>query len=81
MHFTTTQKLDTSEDSYIQLPNGTRFKPSGIQRWLEIWFERKLTWKYLIETKARTPIRLIMRISRPGNIERALGQSAFKQPY
>jgi hypothetical protein len=47
-HFATARKLDTSEESYVQLSNGTTIKPSGTQRWLRPSFERKLTWKHRI---------------------------------
>jgi uncharacterized protein YbgA (DUF1722 family) len=42
-HFTSLRILDTSEKCYVQLPNGTRIKQSGTQRWLRLSFDRKLT--------------------------------------
>jgi hypothetical protein len=81
MHFTTVHKMDTSEECYVQLPNGIRIKPSGTQRWLGLWFDRKLTWKHHIRSNTSSAMRVLIALSRLGNTERGLCQSALKQLY
>jgi hypothetical protein len=81
MHVTTAGTLDTMEECYVQLPNGTRIKLSGTQRWLELWFNRKLTLKHHMRSKTASAIRVFMALSRLGNTKRGLSQSALRQLY
>jgi hypothetical protein len=79
MHCTTARKLDTMEGCYIQLPHGTRIKPSGTQWWLGVWFDRKLTWKHHIRSKTASAMRVFMALSHLGITERGLSQSVVRQ--
>jgi hypothetical protein len=64
MHVTTACKLDTTEECYVELPNGTRIKPSGTPRWRGLWFNRKLTGKQQIRSKTTSAMRVFMALSR-----------------
>jgi hypothetical protein len=72
LHFATADKMDTTEECDVQPPNGTRITPSGTQRWLGLWFDRKLTWKHHIKSKTASVMRVFMTLSRLGNTERGL---------
>src|SRR5205085_1654197 len=56
-------------------------EPSGVQRWLGFWLDRKLTWKHHIRTRTTSAIKVFMALSRLGNTERGLSQSALRQLY
>src|SRR5205085_8107504 len=43
--------------------------------------DRKLIWKYHIRTRTTSAIKVFMALSRLGNTERGLMQSALRQPY
>jgi hypothetical protein len=81
MHLTTARRLDMREECYLQLPNGTRIKPSGTQWWLGLWFDRKLTWKHHIRSKAASTMRVLMVLSCFVNTERGLSLFALRQLY
>ena len=81
MHYTSERRPDTSEECNVILPNGTEIKPSDVQRWLGLWFDRKLTWKEHIKKKATSAMRVFMAISRLANSEKGLSQSALRQLY
>jgi hypothetical protein len=51
MHYSSSRNPDTSEETYVKLPNGTVITPSDVQRWLGIWLDRKLSWKDHIKNK------------------------------
>jgi hypothetical protein len=81
MHFATTQKLHTSEDSYVQLSSGTRIKLSAIQRWLELWFDRNFIWKHHMHAKLVSTMRVIILVSQLGNTGWGLSQFTLRQLY
>ena len=81
MHFYNTRKEITDPYVNIVLPNGTLIKPSSVQRWLGFWLNRKLTWKDHIWTRTTSAIKVFMALSRLGNTERGLSQSALRQLY
>ena len=71
------------ENPYVNvvLPNGTCIEPSDVQRWLGFWLDRKLSWKHHIQTRTASAMRVFMALSRLGNTERGLSQSALQQLY
>ena len=81
MHFYNTRKEITDPYVNIVLPNGTLIKPSSVQRWLGFWLDRKLTWKHHIRTRTTSAIKVFMALSRLGNTEQGLSQSALRQLY
>jgi hypothetical protein len=56
-------------------------KPSGTQRWLRLWFDKKLTWKSHIRSKTASAMRVFMALSSLGNNEQGLSESALRQLY
>jgi len=81
MHFYNARKEINDPYVNIVLPNGTLIEPSGVQRWLGFWLDRKLTWKHHIRTRTTSAIKVFMALSRLGNTERGLSQSALRQLY
>jgi ribonuclease HI len=81
MHFYKARKEIQTPYTNVVLPNGTCIKPSGVQRWLGFWLDRKLTWKFHIQTRTTSAMRVFMALSRLGNTERGLSQSALRQLY
>jgi hypothetical protein len=43
MHYTNSRNPDNSNETNVELPNGTIINPSDVQRWLGIWLDRKLS--------------------------------------
>src|SRR5437588_8067974 len=81
MHFYNARKEIIDPYVNIVLTNGTLIEPSGVQRWLGFWLDRKLTWKYHIRTRTTSAINIFMALSRLGNTERGLSRSALRQLY
>ena len=81
MHYYKARK--TVENPYVNvvLPNGTCIEPSDVQRWLGFWFDIKRSWKHHIQTRTASAMRVFMALSRLGNTERGLSQSALRQLY
>src|SRR5205085_338998 len=81
MHFYNARKEIIDPYVNIVLPNGILIEPSGVQSWLDFWLDRKLTWKEHIRTRTTSAIKVFMALSRLGNTERGLSQSAHRQLY
>src|SRR5436853_5909453 len=81
MHFYNARKEINDPYVNIVLPNGTLIEPSGVQRWLDFWLDRKLTWKHHIRTIPTSATKPFMPLSRLGNTDRGLIQSALSQLY
>jgi hypothetical protein len=78
MHFYKARKEIKNPYVNVILPNGTRIEPSNVQRWLGFWLDRKLTWKFHIQTRTTSAMRVFMALSRLGNTERGLSHSALR---
>ena len=81
MHYYKARKKVENPHVNVVLPNGTCIELSDVQQWLGFWFDRKLSWKYHIQTRTASAIRVFMALSRLGNTERGLSQSALRQLY
>ena len=81
MHFYTARKEIKNPYVNVVLPNGTLIEPSDVQRWLGFWLDRKLTWKFHIQTRTTSAMRVFMALSRLGNTEKGLTQAALRQLY
>ena len=81
MHYYKSRKKVDNPYVNVVLPNGTCIEPSDVQRWLGFWFDRKLSWKHHIQTRTASAMRVFMALSRLGNTERGLSQSALRQLY
>ena len=81
MHYYKARKKVENLYVNVILPNGTCIEPSDVQRWLGFWFDRKLSWKHHIQTRTASAMRVFMALSRLGNTERGLSQSALRQLY
>ena len=81
MHYYKARKKVENPYVNVVLPNGTCIEPSDVQRWLGFWFDRKLSWKHHIQTGTASAMRVFMALSRVGNTERGLSQSALRQLY
>ena len=77
MHYYKARKKVQNLYVNVILPNGTCIKPSDIQRLLGFWFDRKLSWKHHIQSRTASAMRVFMAVSRLGNTERGLTQSAL----
>lgn len=63
------------------MPDGTLVEASDTLRWLGIWFDRKLSFKHHVKTKAASAMRAFLALARLGNTERGLSQTALRQLY
>ena len=67
--------------STLKLPDGSIIQPTDLVKWLGIWFDSNLTYKYHVAqkvTKARSNLHRILRIV---NINRGLTPTATRQLY
>src|SRR5437588_9030175 len=81
MHFYNARKEIIDPYVNIVLPDGTLIEPSGVQRWLGFWLDRKLTLKHHILTRTTSAIKVFMALSCLGNTERGLSQTPLMQLY
>ena len=81
MHFYKARKEIKNPYVSVVLPNGTNIEPSDVQRWLGFWLDWKLTWKFHIQTRTASAMRVFMALSRLGTTEKGLSQSALRQLY
>ena len=81
MHYTNSHNPDNSDETRVNLPNGTTIIPSDVQRWLGMWLDRKLSWKEHVKRKSTSAMRAFMSISRLANSEKGLSHSALRQLY
>lgn len=52
-----------------------------VQKFLGIWFDRKMNFKHLVQTKAVSALRAFTAISRLASTERGLSLQALRQPF
>jgi ribonuclease HI len=65
----------------INLPDGNNIQPSNLVKWLGIWFDPNLTYKYHVATKASKAKSNLQRMTRIVNISRGLSPTATRQLY
>ena len=58
-----------------------RIFPQEIVRWLGVWFDRKLSFKYHVEKRIADASRMFYSISRLANTERDLSFQAMRRLY
>ena len=65
----------------IKLPNRVIIQPTKLVKWLGIWFDLNLTYKYHVTQKASKARQNLHRILRIVNINRGLTPTATRQLY
>lgn len=81
MHNHYRRTTDISEEAKVRLPNGMVMKAEGVQGWLEVWMDRKLSFKHHIKTKTAAARSAFMTIARMANTEKVLSQKSLRQLY
>ena len=87
LHFHRARKDDVSPSILVTLPNGTTVNPGtpnigrDVVRWIGIWFDRKLTFKQHVITKAAASHRALNALMRLSNTECGLSPPAVRQLY
>jgi len=80
MHFHNKTSHDAS-NTPVTLPNGKVIQPVQLLRWLGVWLDRKLSFKFHVEQKTAAATRALNMISRLSNSEWGLSAAAMRQLY
>lgn len=79
MHFTGRKTVEQGTQQHIiTLPNGDTVQPSGLIRWLGIWFDPKLSFRNHIQMRVAQATQSFHRMARLANTGRGLGPAAMR---
>ena len=78
IHFTTSKEAKTAS---LRLPNDEVIQPKEVVRWLGVWFDQGLTFKYHVAFRVSQAKSTFYRMNRLANSERGLTPFAMRQLY
>jgi ribonuclease HI len=78
IHFT---RIKEAKTATLRLPDGEVIQPKELVRWLGIWFDPNLTFKYHVAIRTSQARSAFERMARLANSERGLSPFAMRQLY